>query len=1065
MRRMVRSVRDTVLMAALMAVLGGTGIFGDAVQAQPVPAQRPAPAQVDVVALRVEFEPDTTRFTTGDGTFGGALFDASLSPSVDPLPHDAAYFEAHLSFLEHYVSRVSDGQTQVEAHLVPGILRVSQPMASYSPTGPNADSPAEREKLYALIREAWTQADAEVAFDASQLDPEHTVFVLFHAGVGRDVELIGTTLDKTPQDLPSLSLAGGAFREAVGADLTFKDLPVTNTLIVPRTETRQGTDVITDEPFLLELSINGLLAASFFNALGVPDLFNTETGETAIGTFGLMDPNGIFAFRGLFPPEPSAWTKYFLGWTEPQVVTGADVQTVTLRAAGLANGSDVARVPISNAEYFLVETRHRDPEGDGLVLQVWQDGEIVEQRVQNGDEEFDGVTSIDGFIGGVVVAVDNYDWALPGGVLRDGTGDPVLDEDGNTIPLNGGMLIWHIDERRFADGTLNDDPERRAVDLEEADSAQDIGFDSPSAVAAGSPFDFWYEGNSVTAITSSGREVRLYENRFGLETQPSSATNAGGPSFITLEEFSPLGVEMTVTYRQVQEGAVQALYSTLLGPESTPPNVGEQSAISRFPEVEPPLANYDTLLVYANGDMPSSSGIYTGTRFGLRDSFTGGDAIFERPAIRRNEFLWLRNGRQGEPWKLLATSRIGVDVISGSSVEFPESLSESQQVSAPVLGANSFDAPIHVLFSSTGSTSLTSVFWNPERPEEQRVEVEPVEGIGRGLDFALTGGSLEVIVGDEGTRVGDEVKWVYTLAAADTGQPAFGRDRSGLVGIIPVVGEHELLWLLADGTTRRIDVTRYADGNGAMNAFPVLADLDADGRLDVVTTVGTSLLAFSQGGALVSGFPIVLDAPSVAQPLVATLSDSGGWSLVIAATDGNVYAYDTGRGGALVDSFPLAVGASVEATPLLQDQTLYAVSTGGTLKAWRLEALGDIWWGQLYANAQNQSFVALDATEPTQPPASSGLLVDAETYNWPNPIQDGQTFLRCMTTADAQVEVTIIDAAGQQVEAFEMRMQGGIPAEHQWQTSASSGLYYARFRATADDGTTDTQLVKMAIIR
>lgn len=48
--------------------------------------RRPAAGIYDVVALRIEFQPDTSRFTTGDGTFEGPLYDG-LEPSIDPLPH------------------------------------------------------------------------------------------------------------------------------------------------------------------------------------------------------------------------------------------------------------------------------------------------------------------------------------------------------------------------------------------------------------------------------------------------------------------------------------------------------------------------------------------------------------------------------------------------------------------------------------------------------------------------------------------------------------------------------------------------------------------------------------------------------------------------------------------------------------------------------------------------------------------------------------------------------------------------------------------------------------------
>ncbi len=52
----------------------------------------------------------------------------------------------------------------------------------------------------------------------------------------------------------------------------------------------------------------------------MPDLFDAETGKSAIGRFGLMDGQSLFAFGGLFPPEPSAWEKVFLGWENPQLV-------------------------------------------------------------------------------------------------------------------------------------------------------------------------------------------------------------------------------------------------------------------------------------------------------------------------------------------------------------------------------------------------------------------------------------------------------------------------------------------------------------------------------------------------------------------------------------------------------------------------------------------------------------------------------------------------------------------------------------------------------------------------
>ena len=1016
--------------------------------------QRPAAERYDVVALRVEFQPDTTRFTTGNGTFDGELYPEGLQPTVDPLPHDAGYFQAHLDFLEHYVGQVSDGQTRLTTHLVPEVIRLAQEMGAYSPTGFDSDSDAERRKLAALIEEAWATASQQSAFDLSGFDPERTAFLIFHAGVGRDIELLGTPLDKTPQDLPSLFFNERELGRLTSGPIAFNGFPVRHTMLIPRTETRAGFNFIDDAPFLLELSINGLLAASFFNFLGAPDLFNTSDGQSAIGPFGLMDPLGFFAYNGLFAPEPSAWTKYFLGWTTPRDLAGNGPETVQLSAAGTDGTSVVARARISSAEYFLVENRHRDMAGDGLVMQVWKDGQIVEQRIQNGDETFTRISGIDGFIGGVVVSVDDYDWALPGG----------LDENDNE--LNGGILIWHVDERRLAEGLetggVNADPERRAVDLEEADSAQDIGFPSPNpfgpAADQGTPFDFFFFDNPITTITAGGQEIRFYENRLGPETIPNSNSNEGGPSFIVLEDFSAPGAEMTFVYRLegtpsitpvvsvenlVTEGTASGAASFLTGfSESGADWVAFTGGAINTKEVA--FFNEDTGAVSSNvitdgGDLQT---VVT------QDGRLAVATLPPEESARRIDLAFFDNGNVGEP------------------TSFAISEGEVRDLTPPLIALVEQDGPAAFYLGATLANSTGDVV-------VKMVEEAAAEGLdldGQVLLSLASDGRRAVLVGEREARVLGGESWSYDLMGEAVGQAVFGRDRSGLVGVLPLLGSDALLILQADQRVDRLDVGRYAgfvdETDANLSAFPVLVDLDDDGRLDILATYGRKLMAFSQDGALVRGFPITLSAPSVAQPLVAELSDSGAWSVVVASTDGYVYAYDLGDGGRLVAGFPLAAGSSILATPLLQNNKLYAVSIEGDLRGWELANLGTIWWGQRYGNAQHLSYVELADESGEQPsPQAAGLIVEAETYNWPNPIREGQTFLRCMTTQDAAVRITIIDAAGSLIDEMALDLQGGTPAEHLWQTNAASGLYFARVTATAPGGETATKLIKMAIIR
>lgn len=987
--------------------------------------RRPAHDHYDVIALRVEFQADTTRFTTGNGTFEGTVYPADITPTIDPMPHDAAYFEAHLAFLRHYIGQVSDGRTRVTTHLLPEIIRLPQPMGAYSPVGLEADSDAERSKLVGFIRDAWQAASLQSQLDVSGLNPARTAFMIFHAGVGRDIELLGTTLNKTPLDLPSIYFPEQELVRLGAPELTFKGLPVRHTAILPRTESRAGHNPITDQTVLLELSINGLLAASFLNTLGVPDLFQTESGESAIGPFGLMDPQGIFAYSGLFPPEPSAWTRYFLGWLDLDEVANAGPQEVTLVAAGLPTTTAV-RVPISEAEYFLVENRNRDPEGDGLVLQVWNRGVITEQHVEAISDTFNRFTA-PGFIGGVVVSADNYDFALPG-------------RDADDNQYQGGALIWHIDERVLAEkipvGGVNANPERRGVDLEEADSAQDIGFEN----SRGAPFDFYFAGNPVRVQLPTQLQIQLYENRFGPTTTPASHTNAGGESFLVIEGFSAAAPRMTVTVRrEAAHGIALKANLDLQTRTGSGASIGEGPGyvFVHSPNDAAPGEDLVQLILPGTGDRPTVLPIRTATRPVQADK--GLAAIAFRPTTKRYVF-------------------IAIDPETGArEVLLPL---QGYTLRAPLLRLDTGD--IYALFTSAADNLVVRL--DAENGITARI---PVTGIGEGLALAAAGAERMAVVGRNGAQIiGGEESWTF-----DTGlqeglvSVAFGRDTDGLWGVAPLPDRKEILLLGPGGRSHTVDVQRYGL-DGSLAAYPVLADVDGDNRLDIVLTMGRRLLAFSRGGALLAGFPIGMPARAVASPVVGEISDSGQPSIVVATITGEVYAFDLGRGGTLVPGFPLAAGQRVAATPLLAPGVLRVVTGQGVLRTWTLEHAGIIAWGQHGADAHNTGFVVLAGEDPAPPGSQSGeLLVSGETYNWPNPIRTGQTFLRCMTREDASIRITIIDAAGSFVDEMTFEATAGRPVEHHWQSNAESGLYYARVTAEAASGRRATKIVKMAVIR
>ncbi len=495
-------------------------------------AQAPprASGSIHIIAAMVEFQPEENRFTSGNGTF--QLDFLERNPAIiDPLPHDKGYFEAHLEFAKRYFEHVSGQALNITYEVLPTVYQLDHPMARYSPTG---QSDSANYRLGWLARDTWEKVAESGAMDGFAGDPDRTMFVIFHAGVGRDLELTGTTLTKTPQDIPSVYLSQDSFARLLD-DPGFTGFPVNNsglrvaeTAILPQTESRPGQDV-TGSEFVIELSINGITTAMVGNFLGMPDLYNTETGASGIGRFGLMDGAGFFSYNGLFPPEPSAWEKTHMGWVTPQDIPLSDVAPISVPLGS------IFRHRISADEHILVENRHRDPDNNGVDLTIRKpDGTIETVTIPRDEERFSpfDLSNIDEILpAGTLIDVSDYDWSLPGGIDTDRY-------------LAGGILIWRIHDgvirETIAENRINADPSRRGVQLVEADAAQDIG--RPAGLSAsydqGAPFDFWWSGNDFTVITLSGERIVLYENRWGDDTTPNNRTAAGAPTYFEFYDFS-----------------------------------------------------------------------------------------------------------------------------------------------------------------------------------------------------------------------------------------------------------------------------------------------------------------------------------------------------------------------------------------------------------------------------------------------------------------------------------------------------------------------------------------------
>ncbi len=480
--------------------------------------------EIKIIAVRVEFVEDNDEATTGNGKFGSIYTKYKDSTKIlDPLPFNKQYFEAHLAFAVNYYNYITNGQLKINYTLLDDIITTDKKMREYSPpVKSNNFSP-----MVNLASEVWEK----VASKGINLG-EYDVFLIFHAGVGRDVEIPGSL--GYSRDLPSVFLS----HKIISNTLNDKYFPLNksgkyNTIICPSTDNREIETF--GSKTLLELSINGLLVSSIASYIGLPDLFDTKTGLTAIGRFGLMDGQSIFTYGGAFLPEPSAWEKIklyellgiqFPGFYEIDLSDGLP-KKVNLKARSKYQLGDtvILKVRISDDEYYLLENRIRDANKDGAIIDIYSNAtnttkQLIFTKDENGFQYYD-IKNLEG----VITNIDEFDWALPA----------------------SGIAIWYIDEKvireKFEKNEINADKKNKGIFLVEADGVYNIGYtyETPlgNVIGEGDEFDLWYNGN----------KAKLYKNIFNNNSKPPATTKDNLPTFIEFKDFSEAGPVMSFTIK------------------------------------------------------------------------------------------------------------------------------------------------------------------------------------------------------------------------------------------------------------------------------------------------------------------------------------------------------------------------------------------------------------------------------------------------------------------------------------------------------------------------------------
>lgn len=975
---------------------------------------------IRVLAIRVQFVTDSEPTTTGDGTFDLRRDDTMFR--IDPAPHDRAYFQDHLRFLQNYYLKVSNRQLLVEGDVFPlgrnDAYQLDNTMSFYNP---NSTEDEINQGLARLLRDGILKADEDAAIDFSRYDS----FILFHAGVGRDIDV---GLDDTPQDIPSLFITPGflqTYLGQAGIPVDNGNFTVDSGILLPETESQEG----------LELGLNGILVSNFGSQLGWLDLFSPETGRSGVGRFGVMDA-GLFNGDGLLPALPTAWTRVSNGFAEPRVIRQAQGDVFTVHAAGTNGENQVYLVPINQNEYFLIENRYAgDISLDSLqAVLIDQQNRFVSMR-EVLETQLPGVATFSDSTG-VLVDVDNPDRGLPG----------------------GGILIWHIDEQVIAANRnanrINADPDHRGVDLEEADGSQDIGEDfeiisGGAGSEIGYSLDPWFADNDTPVFEEEPAGT------FSVNSIPSSRSNYNrANSHISVSDFSPRDSVMTfsVDYNILQPSFPRFVDTQRYG---RPTGVKVFDVDAR-PGAEIIVTTDQNQILAFNADRSLISLTDSVSLVQLPGAIVGLPALLFTGAVGEPAFAVTSGDGNIYGFVIaLVTSRVDTlfrfnvgSAITTFPVTGPLAETADQDANLVVFGAA--DGNVYAVTGGRPAFQLETLF-NIGQPVRA---VQPLDG-----------GSF-LVIGNDGSvfRDGD----LDRLLSGATTQP---------VGLNSVVS-------LANSELITLNEPAFSQSTAGTFRFdsPVIALGETNPFTNNVqesyAVAGNNrLYVFNENLSLRTDFPLPLyndgtEAQLTVSPIAGSLANFNNQN-----RQGIVFSDPAGVIGAAyldgtaAEDFPLAAGDSLAGAPALADidadgdNELVAVTVSGSVFAWDLsgDALTQDLWPQENGDAYNRNISGFYGNASML--AQDALLPENLAYNWPNPNVEDFTYIRYRLNGPAAVTIRIFDLAGDLVAELDAPQVPYSDNEVRWNlTDVQSGVYFARISA---EGNSEKQvnLVKIAVIK
>jgi len=923
--------------------------------------------------------------------------DFSMSPQVYP-SHDSLYFENELRHLSEYYRGASLNRFRLDSDLYGRTIRVSRPESYYG-----AGSEDYNRRMVEMMMEVVDSTDSRIDFS------EYGTFAIIHAGAGKETDIFGDSPnqiwsgfidpDEAAEALSdTLGTPGVPTGDTVNGDTFYVD----NFLILPETSSQDG----------MTFGSLGIYAFQMGKRLGMLPMYDSTpsgfTDSQGIGNFGLMS-YGLYNALGIIPSFPCGFNRYLMGWVEPVVIRRKGPFELEGINQPAPHGARMARIDIGSAEYFLLVNRDHDPNFNGIF--------------DFGDLNGDGIPQNEDTLQGA-----EFDFFITQETNPYSTG-----EDGRRRYLTGsGIMIWHVDERvitqALSSGDFpNDNRNLKGVDLEEADGVQDL--DRPGGdFSFGSYYDSFREGNRdkfgintiPSSISNSGFHTGIEISDISLPDTVMSLYFSSEVNFPVSDYtfggsvglLSPVAVAGDDRVDLVMPASPGMIY------------LFENAGISGWQTRARLLADFD------RAEWQGSA--VAGDLDGLSPVIFAVSVDGELCAVRLSgdPFPIDLDGTEGvlDLGDSIITLPLMIDLDEDTLSEAVILSSSSDSIYFNVVGADIFGGS-HEIGNGVlraGKDTGCSIF---SSPSAGRIIMDggPSDGI-----FCMarySGGEISAqfwgISVDGAELLKERIIYDSYRTGSEMPVPSSGDldgDGSDEM-VVPLNGKGVIFWNPYRNRLRKFEIA------GPLSPA-ALADVNGDGMPETAVRGDEELYLFSGEGILENNWPVIMgeegaipaeDLP-FAQPLIADV-DGDGRNEVVCSAGGGIHAFELE--GTITDGFPLP--GSGESTPLIftgEGDSLHLLAAGSILPVtsagdssravrYSLGEAGPSSGWHMFRNdpgGSSRSVYQSDAPGPASSIAGGGSLIC-----YPNPAEGEMLYVRIRLDSPADINISIINMEGEKV--------------------------------------------------